>query len=259
MDPNKTNIRFASLAAVAVAAALAAPSLGAVVTDDPAGFALRSSKSINLGGETRVEGSVGSAGNVSRGWNAFVDGDIISGTEDGWKTPDIGSFSSGGSRVSLGWAESASLEAGSYGAFTSNSSTTLKLGAGTYSFDSFQLGWAGNVVADTSAGDVYLLVNGALSAGDETRFISEGPGSLYLISKGNSSFGYKADVDGFVYSNGTLSFGTSSSLTGFAYSRGTLTTGFGSNFAFYVPGPGSLALLPIAAAAGFGPSRRRRR
>lgn len=253
-------ISSSTLLAIAAAATLAAaPAFGSIVTDTPNGFALRAGGAMTLASQTEVTGSVGAAGALSRGWQSTVTGDIFSNTLTGWNRPTIGSFTSGGSNIYVDWNQSRTLAAGSYGSFTSNSSTTLNLGAGSYAFSSFQLGWAGTVVADTSAGDVYLLVSGALNAGDQTQFRTVGSGTLYLVSNGSASFGYRANINAAVYSASAMSFGSETSLHGLAFAGGSMSTGYDSNFEYFsspVPGPASLALIGVAGA--FGAGRRRR-
>ncbi|MFO0962207.1 MAG: hypothetical protein U0625_04805 [Phycisphaerales bacterium] len=253
-------ISSSTLCAIAAAATLAAaPAFGGIVTDNPNGFALRSGGAMTLASQTEVAGSVGVAGALSRGWQSTVSGTVISNSVTGWNSPSFGSFTSGGSNVYLDWNQSRTLSAGSYGAFTSNSSTTLNLSAGTYAFSSFQLGWAGSVVANTSAGDVYVLVSGALNAGDQTQFRTVGSGRLYLVSTGSASFGYHSEITAAVYSAASMSFGSETALHGIAYAGGSLTTGYASHFEYSaspVPGPASLAL--IGAAGIFGGRRRRR-
>ncbi len=246
-------------AALVAATTLATPALADVITDSPNGFALRSNDSITLGGDSKVAGSVGAIKDVKSEWGSFVDGDIVIGSTSSWFTPKLPTWASGGDRVRLGWAETVDLRAGSYGSLNADSSCTIGLSAGTYAFDSFSIGWDTTVVADTSAGDVYVLVSGALKAGDETRFKTSGEGSLYLITTGDASFGYKADVNALVYSAGKMSFGGSSTLSGLAFSEKSMTTGYGSQFAYIIPGPASLALIPFAAGLAYGGGRRRRR
>ncbi len=238
-------------------ACVGSPVLASVV-DAPGGFALRSQANINLGGSTRTTGDVGALGSVTKGWDAFVDGAVEQGSTRTWFTPSLSGWSSvPGSNVYLDWSQTRSLNPGNYGALTSNSSVTLNLSAGEYGFSSFQLGWSGVVNADTSAGDVYVMVNGALSAGDATRFQVTGPGTLYLVSKGNASFGFQSQVRGAVYSDAGLTFGTQASLNGYAYAKGTIDAGYGAQFIYNtVPGPGAMALLSGAAALATGRRRR---
>ncbi|MBL9141614.1 MAG: hypothetical protein JNK53_07080 [Phycisphaerae bacterium] len=236
-----------------------APALADVVSDSPNGFALRSDKSISLGGANKVFGSVGAAGDLQIGWNSFVDGAIEKGDDRSWESPRFDDWSSGGEKIKLGWAKSIDLRAGSYGSLKAESSTTIGLTAGSYAFDSFSIGWDSTVVADTSQGDVYVLVSGDLTAGDQSRFKASGEGTLYHIARGDASFGDRSDIYAAVYSSGRLSFGGEVNLTGLAYSAGDLSTGYGSNFAYFVPGPASIALIPFAAAVVRGGGRRRRR
>lgn len=255
MFTHTSNTRFL-LPAIVLAATAAAPALASVVVDAPNGFALRSGGTISLGGANAVQGSVGALNSYSQGWGSFVDGAVEMGPTRTWSTAAIGPWTSGGTNVNLGWAESTTLAAGSYGALSTNSSNTINLGAGQYAFTSFNLGWDGRVIADTTAGDVYLLVSGALNAGDQTRFETVGGGRLILVSGGNASFGYRAQIDGAVYSRGALSFGGETQLRGLASADGNLSTGYGSQFAYVIPGPGGLALLPLLFG---GLSKRRRR
>jgi hypothetical protein len=255
MSTNHINF---GLVALTAAATLGSSVLGSII-DNPNGFVLRSSGSIAIQGNVLADAGVGALGNVTVGWGSFVDGPTESGATRTWLTPAIDPWSTpGGSNISLDWSQTRSLTAGSYGALTSNSSTTLNLGPGSYTFSSFQLGWAGQVNADTTSGDVYVYVNGALSAGDATRFQATGPGTLYLISGGNSSFGYQANIEAAVYSRGTLNFGGEARLDGLAYADGNISAGYGSRFSFLtIPAPGALALIP--AIAGMALRGRRRR
>jgi hypothetical protein len=255
MSTLKTNTRLLASALV-LAASAATPALASVVVDSPGGFALRAGGTVSLGGANEVHGSVGGLGSVTQGWGSFVDGAVEIGPSRTWTNAAIGPFTAGGSNVNLGWSQSIALAAGSYGALTTNSSNTITLGPGQYAFTSFNLGWDGRVVADTTAGDVYLLVAGTLTAGDQTRFQTLGGGRLFIVSGGNASFGYKTEIDGSVYSRGALTFGGETQLRGLAYADGNLSTGYASQFSYIIPGPGALALLP-GLLAGRGGRRRR--
>jgi hypothetical protein len=244
--------------ALAGVASMGYSALGSIV-DSPGSFVLRSRGNITLDGAVTTGGAVGALGSFTQGYGSNVSGAVEMGTAHSWTDPAISTWTApGGSAIDLGWSQTRSLTAGSYGAFTSNSSTVLNLGPGSYTFSSFQLGWSGRVVADTSAGDVYMYVHGSLNAADATRFEANGPGTLYLITHGDVSFGYQANVEAAVYSGGSLSFGAGNQLTGLGYASGNISAGYGSNFTFAtVPGPGALALLPIA--AGFAVGGRRKR
>jgi hypothetical protein len=243
---------------------MAAAILGSValadVVDKPDGFVLRSNNAIQLEGNVFAGGFVGAVKNVEMGWGSKVDGKVEIGADHSWFDPVINPWAvSKGKDVSLGWAESRTLTAGSYGNLTTNSSNSILLsGAGNYMFKSFQLGWSGTVTADTSKGDVYVYVNGPLTAADSTRFQTKGDGKLFLMSMGDISFGYQSNVQAAVYSGGDLSFGGSSSLVGFGFAEGSISAGYGANFSFVpVPAPGVAALFALAGGCA-GRARRRR-
>lgn len=256
--PNASSTWSIGALALAGVAAMGSSALGSIV-DSPGSFVLRSRGNITLDGAVTTGGAVGALGSFSQGYGSTVSGAVEMGTAHSWTDPAISTWTApSGSAIDLGWAQTRSLTAGAYGAFTSNSSTVVNLGPGSYTFSSFQLGWAGRVVADTSSGDVYMYIHGALSAADSTRFEANGSGTLYLVTHGDVSFGYQANVEAAVYSGGSLSFGGANQLTGLGYASGNITAGYGSNFTFAtVPGPGATALLPIAAGVAFGGRRKR--
>lgn len=248
---NGTGLALLALTAVT---AIGSTAVGAIV-DTSRGFVLRSGGSIALEGNVYASSAIGALGNVTVGWGSTVNGPIEIGAARTWTNPITSWTTPQGSNIDLAWSQTRSLTAGGYGAFTSNSSTTLNLGSGTYTFSSFQLGWNGKVVANTSAGDVYLYVNGALASADATRFEKTGAGNLFLVTGGTMAFGYQANVQAALYSGGTLTFGGDSRLTGLAYAANNINAGYGSAFTFTdVPAPGTLALMGLAGCC----SRRRR-
>ncbi|MCE9620419.1 MAG: hypothetical protein K8R92_11020 [Planctomycetes bacterium] len=245
-----------ALMALTTLAAIGSAAHGGIV-DTPKGFVLRSNGSMALEGNVHASGAVGALGTVTSGWGTSLDG-IETGSVHTWTNPVITSWAAPTSNnVNLAWAETRSLTAGAYGSFTSNSSTTLNLGPGNYTFSIFQLGWSGKVVANTNAGDVYLYVNGGLTTDSATRFETTGPGKLFIVTLGSMNFGYQTNLQAALYSGGAMSFGGDSRLTGLAYAGGNISAGYGATFAFSnVPAPGVSALLAVAGIIG---GRRRRR
>lgn len=237
------------LGAVALAAALSSP-LHADVVDAPDGYVVRSQGSVSVGSQAQLFGSLGAAGNASVNSSAVVTGEVSSGTPYNWFTPSTGaSFPSAGTtNISLAKAQTLALDTGTYGSFSGGTSANLLLDAGAYVFSSFSVGSKGTVVADTSAGDVYLYVTKALSAGSESKFENSGPNNFYILTQGNASFGSKASVEAAVYSFGAQTYGTSSTLTGLTWANGNVSVGSKATFTYAapVPVPGALALLGVA-------------
>lgn len=250
-------LRLARIGTAALVAALGFQAHAGVIVDVPAGFVVRSGGSVSVGTFAALDGSLGAAGSSSLGWGATVTGSVENGSPHGWFTPNLGTLPAPGSQaINLGWRETRALDPGAYGSFTSNSETQLLLSAGDYVFSNFQLGWAGQVIADTSAGDVYLNVGNALSAGSETRFGSTGPGTLYLVTGGSASFDWRSQINGRLYTLGAQSFGSETRLDGLTWAAGSISIGHASSFNYSAPitAPGAVALLVITA----GLMRRRR-
>lgn len=257
--PNRptTPLRSALIGTVALVAALSNGARADVVTDQPDGYAVRSQGSVSVGARSTIFGSLGAAGNASIGSNAVVTGDLSTGTPYSWYTPSTGDIPGGGStNINVAKNGSLSLDAGTYGKFTSGSSATLLLSNGEYVFTSFDLAKAGRVIADTSAGDITLFVGNSLSSASETIFQNNGGGNLTIVTGGSASFGSGSSMNALLYSRGSQSFGSSFSLTGLTWANGSISIGADStfNFAAPVPAPAALALLGLAAAA----TRRRR-
>lgn len=261
LDADRTSTPTAGLnliGAIALAAALSSP-LHADVVDAPGGYVLRSQGNVSVGSDADLFGSLGAAGNASVSASAVVTGEVSSGTPYNWFTPSVGSFPSAGStNISVSKNQSLTLDAGAYGSFNGATSADLLLDAGSYVFSSFSIGSKGMVVADTSAGDVYLFVTKALQAGSETKFENSGPNNFFILTQGNASFGSKASIEAAVYSLGSQSFGSSSTLNGLTWADGNVSVGSKSTFTYAapVPVPGAVALLGIAGVLASGRGRR---
>ncbi|MCE9620420.1 MAG: hypothetical protein K8R92_11025 [Planctomycetes bacterium] len=256
---NNTLTRKASgmaLLALVSAGAFSSPAQASVV-DTPKGFVLRSNGAISLAGNVHAGGMVGAIGHVTTGSGTSTDG-VETGSVHTWTSPVITSWvTPPGVNVDLDKSEVRSLTAGSYAQFTSKNSATLNLGSGTYTFSKFDLATSGKVVADTSAGDIYVYVSGVFSAAGKTQFQTIGAGKLFLVAIGNMSFGSQAEIQAAIYGSGAVSFAGSTHLTGLAYAGGNISVGTGSEFTFSnVPAPGVSALMAIAGIIG---GRRRRR
>ncbi|MCE9620418.1 MAG: hypothetical protein K8R92_11015 [Planctomycetes bacterium] len=245
-----------TLLALVSAAAFTLTAQGSVI-DTPKGFVLRSNVGIALAGNVHVGGKVGAVGQVTTGSGTSTDG-VETGAVHTWTSPVITSWTApAGVNVDLDKSEVRSLTAGSYDKFTSKISSTLNLGSGVYTFSKFDLGASGKVVADTSAGDVYVYVSGAFAADGQTKFQTTGAGKLFLVALGNMTFGNQAEINAAIYGSGGVSFAGNTNLTGLVYAGGNLIVGSGSNFTFSnVPAPGVSALLAVAGIIG---GRRRRR
>lgn len=244
-------LRLAFHGTAALVAAIAVSAQADVISDTPKGFVVRSQGSVSVGGNAQVHGSLGAAGSSSLGWGATVTGLNESGSPHTWTTPSIGSIPAWGSQsINLGYKQSLALNPAAYGALTSGTETQLLLGSGQYVFSSFQLGYAGRVIADTSAGDVYLYVGNALSAADQTRFEKLGGGNLFVVTGGSASFGYQSQINGSLYSNGAQSFANETRLNGLTWAGGSISIGYASvfDFAAPIPAPGALAMLGITGA-----------
>lgn len=248
-----------TLLAISATAAVAAACFGGI-EDRPNDFVLRSLKDITLGGDSTARGSVGADGSIRMGWGAKVTGKAESGERGSWVAPELPTWRwEDGRDVSLGWSQAARLDPGSYGTLKTDSSARIDLTAGDYNFRSMDLGWAGRVVADTREGDVYLYIAGGLTAGDATSFETIGDGTLYLVTDGPATFGYRSMIDAAIYSKDSLNFGNAASLTGFAFAEGSINAEYGSSFTYSgaVPGPAAAALLAMSAGVVAGSRRRR--
>ncbi|MBX3356109.1 MAG: hypothetical protein KF724_10500 [Phycisphaeraceae bacterium] len=243
-------LRLALSGTVALVAALGLSSAthADVVIDSPDGFVIRSGGSTTVGGASLIEGSLGAGGAFDLGWGSKITGVIEKGSPHTWLSPTIGDMPPWGKvSINLDWREKASLAPGAYAGFSSNSETTLLLSAGEYVFSKFQLGWAGVVMADTSGGDVYLYIGDSLSAGANTRFVTNGGGSLYIIAGGSASFDFRSEIEGLLYTKGSQNFGSETRLTGLTWSAGSISVGYGSTFEYSapIPTPAALALLGL--------------
>jgi len=251
-------LRMALMSTVALVAATVSSASADVIIDAPNGFAVRSNGAVSVGGAAQILGSLGAAGGSSIGWGATVTGSIENGSPHSWFTPQLGSMPSVGSQaINLGYQQSLSLAPGAYGAFTSNSQALLSLTAGQYVFSNFNLGYMGRVVADTSAGDVYLYVGNALSTGSETTFERTGPGNLFIVTGGSASFDYRTQVNGSLYSLGSQAFGSETRLNGLTWSGGSISVGYASVFNYAAPVPAPSALILLGATGALVLRRRR--
>jgi len=250
-------LRFALIGTAALVAALSSTATADLIVDNPDGYAVRSQGSVSAGARVLIEGSLGAAGNASLGANSVVTGELSTGTPYAWFTPSVGSLPSWGTKdIAVGKNKSLSLDAGVYDKFTSSQGASLVLDAGEYVFSTFDLAKAGRVLADTSAGDVYLYIGKQMSASSDTVFETTGGGNLFIVTGGAASFGSGANIQASLYSLGSQSFGSSTQFLGTTWSGGAVSIGADSVFMYSsVPSPAAVALLAIAGLVG----RRRRR
>lgn len=255
-----------------------------VLNDQPAGLVARAGGLLSSDGDATFTGSAaGSIVNL-RGNTTTISGDLyyqaavavspgvsVSGsttqTSSGsapWNTVNNpGTYTWGGSNVSLSHGESINLAAGTYQDFSTQTDGRVTLSAGEYQFRSVSWSHRTIITADTSGGDIVLYVGTDLDTATDVTLDNTGSGTVYLVVNDDISFSHRNNIEAAVYGFGSsVDFsGNDSQFTGTIYAAGDISLGHRTRltYQFNQPIPGAPTLAGITIAAGFAAIRRNRR
>lgn len=173
--------------------------------------------------------------------NVELDGWSINGLtgsdEPGVDLPADPGFSAGSNDLSYGNNADATIAPGSYGSLEAGQNATLRFIAGNYAFKGFESGNGAHLIADTSGGDVTIvLTSGNFEANNNLRLESLGSGGAVLhIRNGNFEVKNNADIEGvIVVHDGNYEAKNNATVVGHIYAKGNIEGG--NNGSLTAPG-----------------------
>jgi len=157
--------------------------------------------------------------------------------EPGVGLPADPGLSAGSNDLSYGNNADVTIAPGAYGDVEVGQNSTLRFGAGNYSFKKFESGNNTHFIADTSGGDVTIVVtHGAFEASNSFRLESQGSGGAVVhIRNGNFEVMNNADIEGvIVVHNGAFEAMNNATVVGHIYAKGNIEGG--ANGSLTAPG-----------------------
>ncbi|MBI9018744.1 MAG: PEP-CTERM sorting domain-containing protein [Phycisphaerae bacterium] len=153
--------------------------------------------------------------------------------------------------------ENTHLAPGNYDNIRAKRYSVIYLTAGTYNFGDFILNRHAKIVADSSLGDINIVVNGKYRSYRHVILDNIGENDVDIIASGNIRIGKKNDYEANLLSGNNLNVNRDSIINGFTYSEhNTLfqrnvelnfqPAGAGSELPPAVPEPASILLLGSA-------------
>jgi hypothetical protein len=204
----------------------------------------------NTGGSLGTPGDIIANGKITLPWDSVVGGDVIAGgkislggnvkpggiTQSGAGTPysllelpNPTIFTAGSGDLRVKPNGTLDLAPGTYGSLSTNNRGTVNLTAGSYFFDSINLGHAATINLDVSSGDIQIYTLDNMCFGSNVNFdvIGGSAKNIYMETHGDFAVGYSGQVYGTVYaagSNGSsIRTGSNLDFYGALYSNDMIT------------------------------------
>ncbi|MDR3002223.1 MAG: DUF2341 domain-containing protein [Fibromonadaceae bacterium] len=155
-------------------------------------------QNLSLGNQSTLTGSVLLGGSLSEGANVNWSGSVIPLLESGHYTIPEVNVNAGAASITVGNDQIHSLTPGSYGNLVIRTRGTLQITAGIYHFASLQVESDGIVSADMSKGIVEVMVAGNANFSDRAKFIRSGSDNfndLKFFFATNNSIRYGHDIN----------------------------------------------------------------
>lgn len=184
--------------------------------------------------------------------------------------PGATAFSVGTDAFNLNASNTGSMSQGKYGKVHLGWDSTLTLSAGSYYFDSLEIGGDGKLVFDLSGGAINLFILNNVSIGQNFEFetLNGSASSIYTETHGNYDLGLNGEWYGTLFGSGAssnLHFNQNSTLGGTFLARNNIDLNLDSIVtgmpdqgtpANGIPTPGTLPLLGMGLLALAGLRRR---
>ncbi|WP_342118170.1 polymer-forming cytoskeletal protein [Pseudoduganella sp. OTU4001] len=188
--------------------------------------------------------------------------------------PGATAFSAGTTLFQLNASQTGALGKGQYGKINLGFDSTLTLSAGSYYFDSLEIGGDGKLIFDLAGGAINLYIKNNVSIGQNFEFetINGSASSIYTETLGNYDLGINGEWYGTLFGSGAnsnLHFNQNSTIGGTFMARnniqldvGSVVTGLPSQPDKATPGneiplPGTFALMGLGLLALAGSRRRK--
>ncbi|XLZ72050.1 polymer-forming cytoskeletal protein [Massilia sp. SR12] len=175
--------------------------------------------------------------------------------------PGATPFAVGSNVFNLGDRTTGALGQGKYGKVNLGYDSTLTLGAGSYYFDSLDIGGFGKLIFDLSGGAINLYVLNNINIGQDFEFdvLNGSAANIYTETKGNYELGINGEWYGTLFGSGeksNLHFGQNATMGGSFLARQNiqldiystvvgLPSGADQSQSGKIPLPGSLPLLGL--------------
>lgn len=179
--------------------------------------------------------------------------------------PGASPFTVGSTAFDLAAYKTGALAQGKYGKVNLGTDSTLTLTAGSYYFDSLDIGGFGKLIFDLKGGDIKLYVLNNIKIGQDFEFdvLNGSAAGIYTETMGNYDLGINGEWYGTLFGSGdksNLHFNQNATLGGTFLARQNiqldiystfvgLPTGNDQNQSGKVPLPGTLPLLGLGLVA----------
>ncbi|MCE5278230.1 MAG: PEP-CTERM sorting domain-containing protein [Planctomycetaceae bacterium] len=207
---------------------------------------VQSASDVSLASKSHVYGDVIYGGKYSKNSKAVVDGQARRGgaaAPDTWTTEALAT-STLGSQGAYRWYNSnsvTSLASGDYGRFDFGSGSTIYLTqAGTYNFQSLNLGGNVRIVAQADSGEIVINIQEDFCAVSGLDFSRVGSNAVTLKAGGDVEIGSNGQVAATIFNFGqTFNVGSGTVIEGSIYAAGNLWIASNVHVQASIPAEGS--------------------
>lgn len=218
--------------------------------------------SIDAGRDIGIDRDSHITGNATYGRNgwannqATIDGTFEQGTPaspatpDSWEVTDPtprwspASTAYGSENQNISSGQTTALQAGQYRDLWAGRNATLELGAGEYNFRNVSLDSGVSILADTTAGDIFLIADRDFSLASDGLIDVTGPGNVWVFSGKDIWLGSGAHANATLIADRNMWIDGDSMIQGQLYAGDSLGLGNGVVVdATGVPEPGLTVLL----------------